>query len=83
MFEVIAWEDRTVDQRQPFAAVGFALLLLFAAVGADGARAQARWPPWQSYGEAEQAQRAKPKRTAVPRRRVPTSPSFASASSVL
>jgi esterase/lipase superfamily enzyme len=56
-----------VDKRQPFAAVGFVLVLLFAAVGGDGASAQDRWPPWQSYGEAEQAQRPKQKRTAVPK----------------
>jgi esterase/lipase superfamily enzyme/tetratricopeptide (TPR) repeat protein len=56
-----------VDKRQPFAAVGFVLVLLFAAVGGDGASAQDRWPPWQSYGEAEQAQRPKQKRIAVPK----------------
>src|SRR5688572_13151345 len=32
----------------------------------DAAQAQERWPPWQSYGEAETNKRAQPKRRAKP-----------------
>ncbi len=53
--------------RQP---VGFLALLLLVFVLSvctrDAAQAVDRWPPWQSYGEAEQAARNKLKRRAAP-----------------
>ena len=49
-----------VSVRQPIASVGFFLLLtLFSVATLDVAGAQERWPPWQSYGEAENAARKK------------------------
>ena len=54
--------------RQPLGLVGFLLLVVLLAVGVcDVAGAQTRWPPWQSYGEAEKGARAKQKRHAVPK----------------
>lgn len=47
-----------VSARNPIASIGFFLLLaLFSIVLRDTAGAQERWPPWQSYGEAEDARR--------------------------
>ena len=40
-------------------AVLLALAVLLAAFANDAAQAQDRWPPWQSYGEAEQSARAR------------------------
>ena len=37
-----------------------ALLALFSVLMHSAADAQSRWPPWQSYGEAEDASRKKP-----------------------
>jgi esterase/lipase superfamily enzyme len=49
-----------VSVRQPIAFIGlFLLLTLFSVVTRDVAGAQERWPPWQSYGEAESAARKK------------------------
>jgi esterase/lipase superfamily enzyme len=49
-----------VSVRQPIAFVGlFLLLTLFSVVTRDVAGAQERWPPWQSYGEAESTARKK------------------------
>jgi esterase/lipase superfamily enzyme len=49
-----------VSVRQPIASIGlFLLLALFSVVTRDVAGAQERWPPWQSYGEAENAARKK------------------------
>jgi esterase/lipase superfamily enzyme len=49
-----------VSVRQPIASVVFFLLLtLFSVATRDVAGAQERWPPWQSYGEAESAARKK------------------------
>ena len=46
--------------RQPIASIGlFLLLTLFSVATRDVAGAQERWPPWQSYGEAESAARKK------------------------
>lgn len=46
--------------RQPIVAASFFLLLtLFSVLTHDAARAQERWPPWQSYTEAEEAARQK------------------------
>ena len=47
-------------RRQPIKpAVLLALAVLLAAFANDAAQAQDRWPPWQSYGEAEQSARAR------------------------
>jgi esterase/lipase superfamily enzyme/tetratricopeptide (TPR) repeat protein len=47
-----------VSARNPIASIGFFLLLaLFSIVLRDTAGAQERWPPWQSYGEAEDVRR--------------------------
>ncbi len=57
-----------MSTRQHFGATGFLLLVGLLVVGVcDVAGAQTRWPPWQSYGEAEKAARAKQKRHAVPK----------------
>jgi len=49
-----------VSSRQPIAFIGlFLLLTLFSVLMHDIAGAQERWPPWQSYGEAEDAARKK------------------------
>ncbi len=54
--------------RHPLGAAGFVLLAaLLAAFVCDVAGAQTRWPPWQSYGEAERAAREKQKRRAIPK----------------
>ncbi len=56
--------------RQPIGSIGFLLLLLLLCVCVrDAAEAQTRWPPWQSYGEAEKSTRSKLKRrrAAVPK----------------
>ena len=46
--------------RQPIASISFFLLLtLFSVLTRDIAGAQERWPPWQSYGEAENTNRKK------------------------
>ena len=46
--------------RQPIATLGvFLVLALFSVLLRDVAGAQERWPPWQSYGEAEDAARKK------------------------
>ena len=46
--------------RQPIATLGvFLVLALFSVLLRDVAGAQQRWPPWQSYGEAEDAARKK------------------------
>jgi len=59
-----------VSARQTIAATAlFLLLTLFSALTRDGAAAEERWPPWQSYTEAEDAARQKAlqrKRTAAP-----------------
>ena len=39
-----------------------ALLALFSVLMHGAADAQSRWPPWQSYGEAEDASRKKPRK---------------------
>jgi len=57
----------TVSARQPLASIGlFLLLTLFLALMHDIAGAQERWPPWQSYGEAENSARRKAQRRARP-----------------
>jgi len=49
-----------VSARQPIVAASFFLLLaLFSVLTRDVASAQERWPPWQSYGEAEETARQK------------------------
>ena len=54
--------------RQPFGTPGlFLLAVLLAVVMCDAAGAQSRWPPWQSYGEAERTAHAKQKRQATPK----------------
>ncbi len=55
--------------RQPIAATSFFLLLLtlFSVFTHDVAGAQERWPPWQSYSEAEDAARKKALRRPRPR----------------
>ena len=46
--------------RQPIAYIGlFLIVALFSVLTRDIAGAQERWPPWQSYGEAENAARKK------------------------
>ena len=46
--------------RQPIAYIGlFLIIALFSVLTRDIAGAQERWPPWQSYGEAENAARKK------------------------
>ena len=46
--------------RQPIATLGvFLVFALFSVLLRDVAGAQERWPPWQSYGEAEDAARKK------------------------
>jgi len=51
-----------VCTRQPNRSVVFLLLVLVLSICAqEVAQAQTRWPPWQSYGEAERAARAKKK----------------------
>lgn len=53
--------------RQPFGSIGFLLLVLLLSVCLrDAAGAQERWPPWQSYGEAEDAARRRAMRKAKP-----------------
>ncbi len=53
--------------RQPIGTAGFFLLIvLLAAFVSDAAAAQTRWPPWQSYGEAERVRHVQQKRQAVP-----------------
>ena len=42
------------------------LALMLSLCALDAAQAQERWPPWQSYGEAETNKRAQPKRRAKP-----------------
>jgi esterase/lipase superfamily enzyme len=57
-----------VGTRQPFGTPGlFLLAVLLAVVMCDAAGAQSRWPPWQSYGEAERTAHAKQKRQATPK----------------
>ncbi len=57
-----------MSMRKRFGTSGFLLLVGLCVVGiCDVAGAQDRWPPWQSYGEAERAARAKQKRNAVPK----------------
>jgi|GEM_PF-493425 esterase/lipase superfamily enzyme len=51
-------------RRQTRPAAFLALAALLAVFAADAAQAQERWPPWQSYGEAEQAARDRQKRAA-------------------
>jgi esterase/lipase superfamily enzyme len=49
-----------VSARQHIVATSFFLLIaLFSVFARDAARAQERWPPWQSYTEAEEAARQK------------------------
>ena len=49
-----------MSARQPIASIGlFLILTLFSVLTRDVASAQERWPPWQSYGEAENAARKK------------------------
>ena len=46
--------------RQPIASIGlFLIVALFSVLMHDFAGAQERWPPWQSYGEAENSARKK------------------------
>ena len=55
--------------RQPIATLGiFLVLALFSTALRDVAGAQERWPPWQSYGEAEDAARKKAGRRRPPAR---------------
>jgi esterase/lipase superfamily enzyme/tetratricopeptide (TPR) repeat protein len=50
----------TVSSRQPIASIGlFLIVALFSVLTRDVAGAQERWPPWQSYGEAENSARKK------------------------
>jgi esterase/lipase superfamily enzyme len=57
-----------VRMRQPLGTAGFFLFaVLLAAFVCGKADAQDRWPPWQSYSQAEKAARAKAKRRAVPK----------------
>jgi esterase/lipase superfamily enzyme/tetratricopeptide (TPR) repeat protein len=52
-----------VRMRQPWGAAGFSLLAaLLIVLLCDVASAQSRWPPWQSYGEAERVAQEKRKR---------------------
>ena len=51
-------------RQQTRPAAFLALAALVAMFAADAARAQERWPPWQSYGQAEDAARARQKRAA-------------------
>jgi len=59
-----------VSARQTIAVTAlFLLLALFSALTRDSASAEERWPPWQSYTEAEDAARQKAlqrKKTAAP-----------------
>lgn len=49
--------------RKTIAVTSFlALLALFSVLMHGAADAQSRWPPWQSYGEAEDASRKKPRK---------------------
>ncbi|MDP1639819.1 MAG: alpha/beta hydrolase [Hyphomicrobium sp.] len=49
-----------MSSRQPIASIGlFLIVALFSVLTRDIAGAQERWPPWQSYGEAESAARKK------------------------
>lgn len=55
-----------MSARQPIGSIGFLLLVLLLSVSLrDAAGAQERWPPWQSYGEAEDAARKRAKRKAM------------------
>jgi esterase/lipase superfamily enzyme len=57
-----------VCAHQPIRFIGFLLLLLLLCVCVgDFAEAQSRWPPWQSYGEAEKSARSKLRRHATPK----------------
>ena len=59
-----------MSARQTIAATAlFLLLALFSALARDVAAAEERWPPWQSYTEAEDTARQKAlqrKKTAAP-----------------
>ena len=49
-----------MSSRQPIASIGlFLIVALFSVLTRDVAGAQERWPPWQSYGEAENSARKK------------------------
>ncbi len=52
-------------RRQTRAARSLALAILLTTVGWDAAQAQQGWVPWQSYGEAEEAARARQKQRAA------------------
>jgi esterase/lipase superfamily enzyme/tetratricopeptide (TPR) repeat protein len=55
--------NSTVFARKTIAVTSLlALLALFSVLMHSAADAQSRWPPWQSYGEAEDASRKKPRK---------------------
>jgi hypothetical protein len=55
--------NSTVFARKTIAVTSLlALLALFSVLMHGAADAQSRWPPWQSYGEAEDLSRKKPRK---------------------